>query len=165
MSITFTMGGERDTIETDVQRQEWQSYLTRFRQLISENDNTNLETILRVLPRHVDDAALRERLGKALDRLKAANGITSPLAALSMGEFASGRALARLYLNSGLSHSNVRMSAIWDSLGPDRQRSFEYQFRMYEGRVREVLIELKKIIDEAREAGVLRDEPIDFEPA
>jgi hypothetical protein len=79
-----------------------------------------------------------------------------------LGEFASGRATARLYLYGGVFHSDVRLSAIWDAIGPDQQRFVEYQFRQYEGRVRDVVIEVKKIIDEAHEAGVLRDRPLDL---
>lgn len=165
ISISFTLGGSGDAITTNTQRQEFRSYLVLFRQLISPDDNVYLESILRVLPRHVDDAALRDRLGKAMDAWKAANGIPSPLAPLSMGEFASGRETARLYLYGGVFHSDVRLSAIWDAIGPDKQRFVEYQFRQYEGRVRNVLIELKKVLDEASAAGVLRDEPLDLTAA
>lgn len=101
----------------------------------------------------------------AMDHWKAANGIPSPLAPLSMGEFASGRETARLYLYGGVFHSDLRLSEIWDRIGPDQQRFVEYQFRQFEGRVRNVVIELKKVIDEAREAGVLRDQPLDLTTA
>jgi hypothetical protein len=121
-----------------------------------------LEVILRMLPRHVDDATLRNRLGKAMDLWKAANGIPSPLAPFVMGEFASGRETARLYLYGGVFHSDLRLSGIWDAIGADRQRFVEYQFRQHEGRIRNVVIELKKVIDEARETGVLRDQPLDL---
>jgi hypothetical protein len=59
-------------------------------------------------------------------------------------------------------HSDLRLSQVWDAIGPDQQRFVEYQFRQYEGRVRDVVIELKKVIDEAREANVLRDQPLDL---
>lgn len=162
ISITFRMGAdsEVDVIETNTQRQEFRSYVVLFRQLISPDDNCYLETILRILPRHVDDVALRERLGQAMAAWKAANGIQSPLAVLSLGEFASGRDTARLYLNGGVFHSDLRLSQIWDAIGPDKQRFIEYEFRQYEGRVRNVFIELKKVLDEARDAKVLRDEPL-----
>jgi hypothetical protein len=165
ISISFTLGGPGEGIQTNTQRQEFRSYLVLFRQLISPDDNVYLESILRTLPRHVDDAALRERLGMAMDHWKAANGIPSPLAPLSMGEFASGRETARLYLYGGVFHSDLRLSEIWDRIGPDQQRFVEYQFRQFEGRVRNVVIELKKVIDEAREAGVLRDQPLDLTTA
>jgi hypothetical protein len=162
ISITFSFGGPQAGIETNTQRQEFRSYLVLFRQLISPDDNCYLGTILQLLPRHVDDASLRDRLGNAMDGWKAANGLPSQFAPLVMGEFASGEANARLYMYGGVFHSNVRLSAIWDALGPDRQQFVEYQFRQYEGRVRIVFIELKKVIDEAREAGVLREEPLDL---
>lgn len=160
ISISFTLGGRGDAITTNTQRQEFRSYLVLFRQLISPDDNVYLEAILRVLPRHIDDAALRERLGKAMDAWKFANGIPSPLAVLSMGDFASGRETARLYLYGGVFHSDVGLSQVWDAIGPDQQRFVEYQFRQYEGRVRNVIIELKKVLDEARDAGALRDNPL-----
>jgi len=102
-----------------------------------------------LLPRHIDDEALRARLGIAMDQWKVANGITSPLAPMVLGEFAAGRDMARLYLNGGVFHSDLRLSAIWDRIGPDQQQFVEYQFRQYEGRVRLVVIELKKILDAA----------------
>jgi hypothetical protein len=98
ISISFSFGGKDEGIQTNTHRQEFRSYLVLFRQLISPDDNCYLETILRELPRHVDDANLRDRLGASMDRWKAANGITSPLAPLAMGEFAAGRETARLYL-------------------------------------------------------------------
>jgi hypothetical protein len=54
------------------------------------------------------------------------------------------------------------LSSIWDAIGADQQRFTEYQFRQFEGRVRNVFIEVKKVLNEAREAGVLRDEPLDL---
>jgi hypothetical protein len=162
ISISFKLGGPGESIETNTQRQEFRSYLVLFRQLISESDNCYVETILRVLPRHVDDAALRARLGVAMDQWKAANGIPSPLAPLSLGDFASGRETARLYLYGGVFHSDLRLSEIWDAIGPDKQRFVEYEFRQYERRVRDVIIELKKVLDEARDADALRDEPLDL---
>jgi hypothetical protein len=162
ISISFKFGGPSEGIETNTQRQEFRSYLVLFRQLISESDNCYLETILRVLPRHVDDASLRDRLGVAMDWWKSANGIPSPLAVLSLGEFAAGKETARLYLYGGVFHSDLRLSEVWDAIGEDQQRFIEYQFRQYEGKVRNVVIELKKVIDEASEAGVLRDEPLDL---
>jgi hypothetical protein len=115
-----------------------------------------------LLPRHIDDEALRARLGIAMDQWKVANGITSPLAPMVLGEFAAGRDMARLYLNGGVFHSDLRLSAIWDRIGPDQQQFVEYQFRQYEGRVRLVVIELKRILDAAAEAGALRKDPMDL---
>lgn len=163
ISISFRIGGDGDSVETNTQRQEFRSYLVLFRQLISPDDAVYLPTLLRVLPRHVDDAALRERLGKAMDRWKAANTIPSPLAPLSLGDFAAGSETARLYLYGGVFHSDPKLSDVWDAIGPDKQRFVEYQFRQYEGKVRDVVIELKKVLDEARAAGALRDAPLNLE--
>ena len=55
MSISFSIGGDKDLIETNVNRQELRSYLTGFRQLISDDDPVFLPRILRLLPRHIDD--------------------------------------------------------------------------------------------------------------
>src|SRR5436190_8784943 len=76
-SITFTIGGPAEGITTDVNRQELRSYLLAFRQLISGDNPVFLPRLLRLLVRHVDDAELRERLGRALDAWKAAQGFPS----------------------------------------------------------------------------------------
>jgi hypothetical protein len=161
ISISFRYGAP-DEIETDTHRQEFRSYCVLFRQLISPDDAVYLRTILRDLPRHIDDAGLRARLEAALDAWKAANGIPSPLAPLVMGEFASGGQTARLYLNGGLFHSDPDLSDLWDAIGADQQRFVEYQFRQYERKVRDIFIELKRVIDEATAGGVLRDDPLDL---
>jgi hypothetical protein len=162
ISISFSFGGPNHGIQTNTHRQEFRAYLVLFRQLINPSDNVYLGAILGALPRHVADLALRERLSRATRQWKAANGISSLLAPVVLGPFASGRALARLYLNGGVFHSDLRLSKVWDSAGPDQQRFIEYEFRQFEGRVRLVVIELKKVIDEASQAGVLREEPIDL---
>lgn len=159
-SITFTFGGPGEGITTDVNRQELRSYLLAFRQLISDDDAVFLPRILRLLPRHVDDAELRDRLSRALDAWKAAQGFPSPLAQLSLGEYGTGRATARLYMYGGVFHSDPELSDVWDSLGPDRQRFIEHAFRQYDGKIRDVFIELKKVITAARERGFLREEPL-----
>ena len=162
ISISFTLGGQHDRIETNVNRQELRSYLTGFRQLISPDDPVFLPRILRLLPRHVDDAELRERLGRALDDWKAAQGFPSVFSEPMYGEWGSGRGTARLYLYGHVFHSDPDLSDRWDALGEDRQRFFEHAFRQYEGKVRLVFIELKRVIDAAREGGKLRDEPLDL---
>ena len=161
MSITFTLGGERARIETNVNRQDLRSYLTGFRQLISDNDPVFLPRILGLLPRHVDDPELRDRLARALDAWKAAQGIPSVLAPFTLGPYASGRETARLYLNGGIFHSDPDLSDVWDALGEDRQRFVEHAFREYEAKVRLVFIELKRVIEAARDAGSYRDEPLE----
>lgn len=160
--ITFTLGGRQDRIETDVNRQELRSYLTGFRQLISNDDPVFLPLILRLLPRHVDDPELRDRLGRALDSWKAAQGMPSAFAPLVMGPYASGRETARLYMNGGVFHSDPELSDVWDAIGEDQQRFVEHAFRQYEGMVRIVFIELKRVIEAEREGGHLRDEPLDL---
>lgn len=162
ISISFKFGAERDSIETNTQRQEFRSYLVLFRQLISADDPVYLQTILRELPRHVHDPALRGPLGQTMDAWKAANGIDSPLAPLSLGKFASGSEIAKLYLYGGVFHSEPDLSDIWDGIGADQQRFVEYQFRQYERKVRDVVIELKKVIDEAWAAAALREQPLDL---
>ena len=162
ISISFTIGGSGEAISTNTQRQEFRSYIVLFRQFISPDDNCYIDTILRRLPMHVDDSALRARLSAAMDQWKAANGIWSPLAPLSLGAFASGRATADLYLNGGVFHSDLHLSEVWDAVGPDKQRFIEYHFRQYEAKVRLVVIELKKVIDEAKAGGLLRDDPLDL---
>ncbi len=163
ISITFSFGGAADRIETNTPPQEFRSYLVLFRQLISPNDPVYLPTILRSLPRHVRDPDLRIRLGAALGVWKAANGIPSPLAPLILGSFAAGSETARLYLNGGVFHSDPALSDVWDAIGPDQQRFVEHQFRQYEGRIRDVVVELKRVIDEASATGGLSDEPLDLE--
>jgi hypothetical protein len=162
VSISFTFGGAGDSIETNTQRQEFRSYLVLFRQLISPRDNVYLGTILGELPRHVDDQALRGRLSAATDGWEAANGIVLAFAPIALGPFASGRELARLYLYGGVFHSDLELSQIWDAAGVNQRALLEYRFRQFEGRIRLVYIELKKIIDEAREAGAMREEPLDL---
>ena len=161
ISITFSdVDGGR--IETNVNRQELRSFLLCFRQLVSDGDPVYLPRILRLLPRHIDDTGLRERLGRALDAWKAAQGIPSVLAPLTLGPYASGRETARLYLNGGVFHSDPDLSDVWDALGEDQQRFVEHAFRLYEAKVRDVFIELKRVIEAARAAGALRDEPVEL---
>jgi hypothetical protein len=162
ISITFRIGGTGEGVETNVNRQELRSYLTLFRQLISDDDPVFLPRILRLLPHHVDDAELRERLGRALDGWKAAQGFPSVFSEPMFGESGSGRGTARLYLNGYVFHSDPDLSDQWDALGEDQQRFFEHAFRQYEEKVRLVFIELKRVIDAAREGGKLRDEPLDL---
>jgi hypothetical protein len=79
------------------------------------------------------------------------------------GERGSGRGTARLYLNGYVFHSDPDLSDQWDALGEDQQRFFEHAFRQYEGKVRLVFIELKRVIDAAGVGGKLSDEPLDLD--
>jgi hypothetical protein len=162
ISIKFTVGRDRNRIETNTDRQKLRSYLTGFRQLISPDDAVYLPTILRLLPRHVADTGLRARLSAALDRWKAAQAVWSPLAPLTLGPYASGKETARLYLYGHVFHSDPELSDVWDAIDEDQQQVFEWAFRQYEGKVRNVFIELKLVIVAAREGGHLRDERLDL---
>jgi hypothetical protein len=68
-------------------------------------------------------------------------------APITLGYYASGRATARLYLNGGVFHSDPELSDVWDALSENGQTFVEHAFRMYESKVRLVLIELKLVID------------------
>ncbi len=165
LTITFNFAAHPgwNSITTNLDdRYVWESYLIRFRQLISADDPVYLEGILRILPRYVDDEGLRRRLGSALDSWKAAQRIPALEAPLSLGTFASGRETARLYLNGGIFHSDPDLSDIWDALTQDQRRFVEHAFRSYEFKVRNVIIELKRVIERARDEALLRDRPLDL---
>lgn len=117
------------------------------------------------MSRVIDDPELRDRLGRAHVAWKAAQGLPSPIAVLSLGPYASGRDTARLYMNGGVFHSDPELSDVWDSIGADKQRFVEHMFRLYQGKVRLVFIELKQVIEAARGGGYLRDEPLDLAPS
>jgi len=73
-----------------VDQQHPESYLTRFRQLVNPGDHAYLDDLLRLLPRHVADTGLRMRLVDARRAWKAAQGVPSAAAQLSLGPFAPG---------------------------------------------------------------------------
>ena len=165
LRITFSGGRNptQDRVETDKPDQYvFESFMARFQQLIKDDDPVFLPSILNELPRHIDSAELRERLFQARRLWKAAEGVPSPIAPLVLGPFASGHKLARLYLHGGIFHSDPELSDTWDALGPNDREFVIYAFMTYEGRVRDIIVELKKVIDEAREGGYLRDEPLDI---
>jgi hypothetical protein len=164
LSIAFSFGRNPDQhrIETNKPDQYvFESFMARFQQLIKNDDPVFLPKILNALPRHIDNAELRERLRKARQMWTAAEGVPSPIAPLVLGAFASGHNLARLYLHGGVFHSDPELSDIWDGLTANDQEFVMHAFRTYEGRVRDIIVELKKVIDEARGGGYLRDEALD----
>jgi hypothetical protein len=163
ISFKFGPSDPDKAIEDDLpDHEEFVAFLARFQQLIKPNDEVYLPKLLGDLPRHIDNAELRERLHKTSDAFKAAQGVQSPLAALALGPFAAGEKVAKLYLHGGIFHSDPAMSEWWDRIGPNNQQMIQYEFRQYENRVRLVVIELKKVIDAAREGGHLRDKPLDL---
>jgi hypothetical protein len=165
IAISFKFGASDPdkAIEDDLpDHDEFVAYLARFQQLIKPNDECYLPKLLGELPRHIDNQKLRDRLHRASDAFKAAQGVHSPLAAVALGPFAAGEELAKLYLHGGIFHSDPAMSEWWDRIGPNNQQTVQYEFRMYESRVRNVVIELKKIITAARDGGHLRDQPLDL---
>lgn len=144
ISLKFGASDADKAIEDDLpDHKEFVTYLVRFQQLITPNDEC-------------------DRLHRASDAFKAAQGVQSPLAAVALGPFAAGEALAKLYLHGGIFHSDPAMSEWWDRIGPNNQQTVQYEFRMYESRVRNVVIELKKVIAAARDGGHLRDQPLDL---
>lgn len=164
--ITYrvTIGGPDEGAEVlGVDQQDLESYLTRFRQLISPGDHAYLADLLRDLPRHVADEGLRDRLATARAEWKAAQGVPSQIAAFTMGRFAAGRETARLYFYGvGIIHSDARMVALWDSLPEHKRQLVKWAFLQYEAKVRKVANDLHHIIREAAEGGHWRDEPIDL---
>src|ERR1700674_3082308 len=165
LSITFSYGrGAGQTrVETDKpDRYVFESFMARLQQLIKDGEPVFLPKILNDLPRRIDNPELRARLAKARQLWTAAEGVPSPIAPLVLGRFASGHNLARLYLHGGVFHSDPDLSDVWDGLTADDQEFVMHAFRSYEGRVRAIIVGLKEVIDEAREGGFLRDEPLDL---
>lgn len=140
-------------------RQEFHSYLTKFRQFISPKESTFVGYLFRNLPRHIDDAELRARLRTARQAWVEAEG-AGWLPLRLNGRLVTGRGVARLYLNGHVFHSDPELATAWHSMPTQLQQLVQYRFHMYEGEVRDAFIELRKVIREAREAGVLRDEPL-----
>jgi hypothetical protein len=164
--ITFrvSLGGPEEGAEVlGVDQQDLESYLTRFRQLISPKDHANLEALLRDLPRHVADDGLRARLAVTRSAWIAAQGVPSQIAYMSLGRFAAGRETARLYFYGvGIIHSDPRMVALWDQLPEHKRQLVKWSFLQYEAKVRKVANDLHQILREAAEGGHWRDDPIDL---
>lgn len=159
-----SLGGPAEGAEVvGVDQQDFESYLTRFRQLISPGDHVYLDDLLRLLPRHMDDEGLRGRLASARAAWKLAQGVPSQVALLSLGSFAAGHETARLYLyGSGIFHSDPALVALWDRLPEHKRQLVAWSFHQYEGKVRRVANDLHHILREAVEAGMWRDDPIDL---
>jgi hypothetical protein len=168
VTITFNVYGDHTEVLTNLENEhEWESYLTRFRQLTLSDDHVALDHMLRELPRYVDDAGLRQRLGQAHDVWKAAQGVPSQLAPMVLGRFAPAKEMARLYLYGGIIHTDPELSDIWESMTPNEQTFVKHQFRLYESKVRNVIITVHEVIKEALAKGLFTEEPLDLraEPA
>jgi hypothetical protein len=159
-----TLGGpEQGAQLLGVDQQDFESYLTRFRQLISPRDNAYIGRLLRLVPRHIDDPGLRDRLSAARQMWDVAQGVPSPIAALSLGRFAAGTETARLYFYGvGIIHSDTDMVALWDALPESKRQLVAWAFHQYEAKVRRVANDLHHILREASEGGHWRDEPLDL---
>ena len=131
------------------------AYLARFQQLIKPTTSANYRSSSVNCRATSTNAELRELLHRASDDFKAAQGVQSPLAAVAPGPFAAGSQLAKLYLHGGIFHGDAEMSEWWDRIGPNNRQMIQYEFRMYESRVRNVVVELKKVIEAGREGGRL----------
>lgn len=178
VAITYSVYSDRIEVSINIEDEHaFVSYLTSFRQMISPDDEVCLHHMLRELPRHIDDAGLRLRLREARRAWKAAQGIQAqvePLAALTdfllaprvvLADFPTARDLAGLYLNGRIFHNNPELSDKWESLPPQYKAFVKHQFRIFDSKVREVIIEVRKVISEAREKGVLTDDPLDLRAA
>jgi len=150
--ITFrvTLGGPEEGAQLlGVDQQDFESYLTRFRQLISPRDNAYIGRLLRLVPRHIDDPGLRDRLSAARQMWDVAHGVPSPIAALSLGRFAAGTETARLYFYGvGIIHSDTDMVALWDALPKSKRQLVAWAFHQYEAKVRRVANDLHHILRE-----------------
>lgn len=164
LSITFSLGADPfdDKVETNKpDRHQFRSYLVAFRQFISPGDAVFLGALLGDLTPHVHDTGLRKRLRRATGAWNTVQEAASIPGQLTLGQFAPGRKLARLYLYGGIFHSDPTLVAIWDSLAPNDREFEEWAFRQYDGEVREVIVELKRVVEEARAGGYLRDDQVD----
>jgi hypothetical protein len=166
IAITYSLYGDHTEVSTNIDDEHvWVSYLTSFRQMISPDDHVCLDHMLRELPRHIDDAGLRLRLREARRAWKAAQGayhVAPYLLGDVLGDFPCGRDLARLYLYGRIFHNDPELSDKWESLTPTYKTFVKHEFRIFDSRVRNVIIEVRKVIKEAEEKNVLIDEPLDF---
>ena len=162
-AITFNVFGDHTEVSTNLDDEHvWISFLTGFRQMISSDDHSSLNHVLRELPPHIDDAGLRQRLREARRAWKAAQGVPSQFAPLVLGDFAAGRDLVRLYLYGGRLHTDPELSDHWQAMTPNERTFVKYQVRVYESKVRNVIVEVHKVINEALDKNVLTDEPLDL---
>jgi hypothetical protein len=177
IAITYSLYSDHTEVSTNIDDEHvWVSYLTSLRQMISPDDHVCLGHMLRELPRHIDDIDLRLRLREARRAWKAAQGVQSqvePLAALTdfllapwvLADFTAGRDLARLYLYGRIFHNDPELSDKWESLPPNYKTFVKHQFRIFDSKVREVIIEVRKVIKEAEDKNVLSDDPLDLRAA
>jgi hypothetical protein len=165
ITLRVTFGGPEQGAEVlGVDKHPFESYLARFRQLIMPGDPVYLGVLLSLLPGHVADDGLRQRLAAARHEWKAAQGvIVSKYAPMMLGRSAAGYEVARLYLyGSGLMHSDPELAPIWERLDEMKRQLITWQFHHYEARVRKVANDLHHILREAAKGGHWRDDPIDL---
>jgi len=154
--IEWSMSVGRDGAKTDINTDptEWKSYLVLFRQLISPRDSLYLAPLRRDLGPCIKHHELRRRLACARRAWLDAHKPSFP-AVLTLGEYGYPKKMNRLYLYGGLFHSDPKMSEVWARLDPGTQKTIEWAFRNYEGKVRQVVVNLRSIVNESGEKGVL----------
>src|SRR5205823_10802954 len=73
VAITLNFYADHTDVSTNFTNEyEWESYITRFRQLTLSDDPVSLDHMLRELPRHILDPGLRQRLATARSAWKTA---------------------------------------------------------------------------------------------
>ncbi len=149
------------TVEApELNRQHWRSYLSCFRQFWSPGEPTSVAFLLKHLPRYIDRDDLRARLRTAR-RAWLVAGRNGWLPEMKLNGVPVTGHMADLYLNA-MFHSDPVKTTVWHALGPEVRRLIEVRFRLFESEARDVYIELRKVIKEASEAGVLLREPLDW---
>lgn len=165
ISLTITVGpaGSGASVRTDIPvRTEFNSYLIGFRQLVSEGDEAHLGYLVRALPRHIDDAQLRERLDEARAKWKFANRrLSGPDGVVLDGVRVQTRKdLVDLFLYSGRFHSRLELSQAWELLSENNKQLVTYIFRNFIDDVRRVRHLIADVLSQAMAADKFRDDPI-----
>lgn len=142
-------------------REQWRSYLIQFRQFLNTNDPPHVGTLLRQVPRYIDDAVLRDRVGQAHALWREAQGPGWPQFELD-GEVLTGAEVATLYLNGGMFHSDPELTARWNALSPQYRDVYQYKLMFFVNDVRTAVVALRDVLREARAGGQLRREPLDL---